>query len=309
MPRKIISFQEEARQKLMEGIEILAKAVTTTLGPKGRNVAIQRQWGLPIVVHDGVTVAKEVMVDDPLQMIGINLVREAANKTNDAAGDGTTTATLLAYEIVKRGKKLIDDGMNPMVLRTQIYQALPKLLEELNKLKKDVTTVEQMTQIAYISSADETIGKLIAEAVDKVGKDGLVTVDEGKGAETEVEYTEGMEFNKGWCSLSAPDAFRFITNVERMEAVVEDPVIIILNKKVSLGDESIPHYEAITKISKDFVIIAQEISGDALATLIGNKLKGNIRALAVVAPKSGDLHREYLDDMAILTGAKVLEDS
>jgi chaperonin GroEL len=303
IPRKILAFKEESREKLMEGIEILANAVTTTLGPKGRNVAIQRQWGLPIVVHDGVTVAEQVADDDELRMIGINLVREAAKKTNEEAGDGTTTATLLAYEIAKRGQKLINDGMNPMVLRSQIYKALPKLLIALKENSKEIKNTEEIARVAYISSADEEIGKLVAEAIEKVGKDGLVTVDEGKGIKTEVEYTEGMEFNKGWASPY------FITNEQRMEAVVENPVILLMDKKLSLSDESIPIYEAMAKVSKDWVIIAQEITGDALATLVGNKMKGNIKALAVSAPGNSGNRREYLDDIAVLTGAKVLEES
>lgn len=303
IPRKIVTFKEDSREKLMEGIEILANAVTTTLGPKGRNVGIQRQWGLPIVVHDGVTVAQEVMVDDELAMIGVNLVREAAKKTNEEAGDGTTTATLLAYEIAKRGKKLIDDGMNPMVLRAQIYKALPKLLEALKKSSKEVKGIEEISRVAFISSADEEIGRLVAEAIEKVGKDGLVTVDEGKGINTEVEYTEGMEFNKGWASPY------FITNEQRMEGVIDEPIIAILDKKLSLGDESIPLYEAMAKISKDMVIIAHEISGDALATLVGNKMKGNIKAIAIPAPGVGENRRNYLDDIAVLTGGKVFEES
>ena len=300
---KLLSFKEEAREKLFKGVSLLADAVTTTLGPKGRNVAIQRQWGMPIVVHDGVTVAREVGCKDELRAIGMNLVREAAQKTNEEAGDGTTTATLLAYEIVKEGLKLVKEGMNPMVLRTQIYAILPDLLAELKKLSSEVKDKEQIARVAYISSADLKVGELVAEAIEKVGSDGLVTVEEGKGMETEVEYTDGMEFKKGYISPY------FVTNPKRMEAVIENPFIVILNKQISMAKEIIPILETIaTKVSKDILIIAMSVSGDALATLVHNKMKGVINAVAVPAPGHGDDKVHYLEDIAVLTGAKVWSD-
>jgi len=302
MQTKVLAFRKEARDKLFEGVSLLADAVTTTLGPKGRNVAIQRTWGMPIVVHDGVTVAREVDSTDPLVAIGINLVREAASKTNEEAGDGTTTATLLAYEIVKRGLKLVDSGVNPMVLRTQIYAVLPKLIAELKSFAKPVESNADIARVAYISSADEEIGKLVAEAIDKVGKDGLVTVDESKTMETEVDITEGMEFNKGFL---AP---HFITNPQRMEAIIENPIIALIDKKLSLNTEIVPILEKMAKTSKDIVIIAESISGDALATMAANKLKGNINAVAVEAPGIADNKTNYLEDIAVLTGGRVLSD-
>lgn len=299
---KLMSFRGEARKKLFKGVEMLADAVTTTLGPKGRNVAIQRQWGTPIVVHDGVTVAREVGCKDELTEMGINLVREAAHKTNEEAGDGTTTATLLAYEIVREGMKLLEDGVNPMVLRNQIYDVLPGLVEELKKLSSEVKDKEQISRVAYISSADEKVGKLVAEAIEKVGDDGLVTAEEG-GVETEVEYTDGMEFDRGYVSPY------FITSDKRMEAVINKPIVLIINKKLTLAKEIVPILDtAATKASKDMLIIAETISGDALATLVHNKMKGVINVVAVPTPSSGDEKNDYLEDLAILTGGKVWSD-
>ena len=300
--KKHIVFKSDARAKLVEGVELLANAVVTTLGPKGRNVAIMRQWGLPIVVHDGVTVAREVDVSDPLVEIGVLLVREAASKTNEEAGDGTTTSILLAHEIVKEGLKLVDKGTNPMVLREKIMALLPRIREELKKLAKPVKGKEDITRVAFISSADEEIGKLVAEAVNKVGKDGLVTADESKGLDTYVEYTEGMEFDKGYVSPY------FVTNAQRMESVIEKPVIALVDKKISLNNEIVPILEAMAKESKDMVIIAEDITGDALATIAANKMKGNVNALAVNAPGIGDNKTNYLADLATLTGGKVLSD-
>ena len=299
---KVLSFQSEARAKLLKGVKLLADAVTITLGPKGRNVAITRQWGMPIVVHDGVTVAREVESQDPLEAVGINLVREAAQKTNEEAGDGTTTATLLAYEIIRRGMDLIEKGTNPMVLRDEIYEALPVILAELKRLSVPSKGKEDIVRVATISSADEKIGKFVAEAMEKVGENGLVTVNEG-GVETEIDYTEGMEFNRGYLSPY------FITNPQRMEAVVTDPVIVLLAKKVSLNTEIVPILEEAAKVSKDIVIIAEDLKGDALATLAANKMKGNINALAVLAPSGGQDQLDYFEDIAVLVGGKVLSDS
>lgn len=299
---KVLSFGPDARDKLFEGVTLLANAVATTLGPKGRNVAITRQWGTPIVVHDGVTVAREVESKDPLITIGVDLVREAAAKTNEEAGDGTTTATLLAYEIVRLGMKLIDQGFNPMVLREQIYLALPLLLDELKKLSQPASKTLDLTRVATISSADESIGQMVAEAVKKVGNDGLVTVDEGKGMDTTAEFTKGLEFDNGYLSPY------FITNPQRMEAVIKEPVVAIINKKLSMADEILPILNAIIKTSKDIVMIALDISGDALASLVANKMKGLINAVGVKAPGISQNQVHYLEDIAVLTGGQVWSD-
>jgi len=298
---KTIASGKEAQKKLFKGVKMLADSVVVTLGPKGRNVAIQRPWGVPIVVHDGVTVAREVESQDALVDIGIDLIKDAASKTNEEAGDGTTTATLLAYELVKRGMDLLNEGVNPMVLRNQIYAVLPNLLAELKKLSKPVKSNEDVRKVAVISSANEEIGKLVAEAVEKVGEDGLVTVEEG-GIETEVEFTEGLEFDKGYLS------HYFVTNPQRMEAVIEEPYIVLLNKDISLNTEIVPIVEEAVKASKNLFIIAKDLKGDALATLVANKMKGNINVVVVNAPKSGNEAEEYYNDIAVLTGGKVLSD-
>lgn len=297
---KVLAFQEDARTKLFEGVKLLADAVVTTLSPKGRNVAIQRQWGMPIVVHDGVTVAREVESKDPLVAVGLALVREAASKTNEEAGDGTTTATLLAYEMIKNGMDLIKRGVNPMVLRNQIYKALPGLLDELRRLSKPIKTNDELKNIAIISSADEEIGRLVAEAVDKVGKDGMVTCEEGKGMIHEVDYTDGLQFNKGYLSPY------FVTNPSRMECVIENPAILLIPKNLSMNAEIVPILENTVKNGyKNIVLIADEVTGDALVTLVANKMKGIINAVAVSAPGVGDKN-PYYDDIAVLTGGKVV---
>lgn len=297
---KKLSFQDDARVKLLEGAKLLADAVCTTLGPKGRNVAIQRQWGSPIVVHDGVTVAREVESRDCLVKMGIDLIRDAASKTNEEAGDGTTTATLLAYEFVSKGLKLIKEGMNPMVLRSQIYQALPLVLEELKKQSSPVASIEDVAKVAIISSADVVMGKLVADAMEKVGKDGLVTVEEGVGYETYIDYTDGVEFKSGMLSPY------FITNPGRNEAVVEKPLIAILEKKVTMATEILPMLEAMAAISKDIVVIADDIGGDALGTMVGSKMRGIINAVAVHSPNIGD-KSQSLEDLAVLVGAKLIK--
>jgi chaperonin GroEL len=296
---KKLAFNKEARKNLFKGVKTLADAVTITLGPKGRNVAIQRPWGGPIVVHDGVTVAREVESPTPLVNTGVDLVKQAAIKTNEEAGDGTTTATLLAYELVKRGMDLIEEGVNPMILRNQIYDVLPKVLEELKRLSRPVKSNEDIAKVATISAVDPEIGKLVAGAVKRVGEDGLVTVDEG-GDETEVEFTEGMEFEKGYCSPY------FITNPDRMEAVIHEPRIIIVNKTLTLIPEIMPLLQNAVKVSKDIVLIALSVGGEALVTMVANKKRGNFNAVAVKAPGISDDKQNYLDDIAILTGGKVI---
>ena len=302
---KIISFDNQARQKLLEGVEILAKAVVSTLSPKGRNVAIQRQWGIPIVVHDGVTVARSVsehdhQFKDPLVAIGINLVQQAAQKTNDQAGDGTTTATLLAYEIVKRGFKLIEEGVNPMVLREQIEETLSLLTKELEKISQEAKDKEQLVEVATISSADKEIGKMVAEAVIKIGKDGMVTVEEGK-LETEIEYTDGLEIMNGYISPY------FVTNPNRMEAIVDNPTILLFMRKLTVISDIVPIIEQLVVTGKkDFLILCEDMSGDALATLAVNKQKGNINIVVAKAPPVD--REDYMDDIAVVTGAKVISE-
>ena len=299
---KQLVFAEEARQKLLKGAEIIAKAVITTLGPKGRNVALERKWGSPNVVHDGVTVAKEVELEDLFENMGAQLIKEAASKTNDDTGDGTTTATLLAYSIVSEGLKNVTAGANPMVLKKGISQATDAVVKELGKMAKKVVGREEISQVATIAAADPVIGDKIAEALEKVGKDGVVTVEEGKGLEIEIDYTEGMEFDQGYLSPY------FITNPEKMEAEVENPYILITDQKISSVADFLPSLEKIIKISKNIIIIAEEIEGEALATLVVNKLRGTFNCLAVKAPGFGDRRKEMLEDIAILTGGTVISE-
>ncbi len=298
---KQLKFKEEARQALAKGVNILAEAVITTLGPKGRNVAIDKKWGAPNVVHDGVTVAKEIELKDPFENMGAQMVKEAASKTNDNAGDGTTTATVLAQAIVNIGMKNVTAGANPMILREGIEKAVAVLVEEVKKMARPVKD-EDVVRVAKISAQDETIGALIAEAIRKVGKDGVVTVDEGRTMEMEVVYKEGMEFDKGYVSPY------FVTNTDKMESEIEDPYILITDKKISNLSELLPFLEAFVKVSKNLVIIADEIEGEALAALIVNKLKGSINSLAIKAPGFGDRRKEMLEDIATLTGATVISD-
>lgn len=299
---KKLAFQTNAQDALLEGAKLLADAVTTTLGPKGRNVAIQRQWGSPIVVHDGVTVAREVDSIKPLVKMGIDLIRDAAARTNEEAGDGTTTATLLAYELVFKGFKLIREGMNPMVLRSQIYAALPLVLAQLKEKSTLVVGTTDIAKVAFISSTDEFIGNLVAEAITKVGKDGLVTVEEGVGNTTYLDYTDGVEFKSGMLSPY------FITNPGRNEAVVLNPIIAILEKKITMANEILPMLEAMAVVSKDIVVIADDIAGDALGTIVGAKMRGLINAVAVHSPNIGD-KSQSLEDLAVLVGAKLIKAS
>jgi chaperonin GroEL len=299
---KQLIFAEEARQKLLKGAEIISKAVVTTLGPKGRNVALDRKWGAPNVVHDGVTVAKEVELEDPFENMGAQLVREAASKTNDDTGDGTTTATLLAASIIADGLKNVTAGANPMVLRKGIEKAMTVVVKELSKMARKVVGREEITQVATIAAADPDIGIRIAESLEKVGKDGVVTVEEGKGLEMEIDYKEGMEFDQGYVSPY------FVTNPERMEAEVENPFIIITDQKISAVSDFLPSLEKIVKVSKNIVIIAEDIEGEALATLVVNKLRGTFNTLAVKAPGFGDRRKSMLEDIAILTGGTVISE-
>ena len=299
---KILKFDSEAREKLLKGINTLTEAVASTLGPKGRNVAIDKKWGAPNVVHDGVTVAKEIELEDPFENMGAQLIKEAASKTNDVAGDGTTTATILAQAIVAEGLKNVQAGANPMMLRHGIETATEAVVEELKKMSKKLTTPEEITQIATISAQDEEIGKLISEAISKVGKDGVVTVEEGKTMEMGVEYKEGMEFDKGYASPY------FVSDSDKMEASIEDAYILITDKKISNMSELLPFLEKFVQVSKNLVLIADDIDGEALATLVVNKLRGVFNVLAVSAPGFGDRRKSMLEDIAVLTGGTVISE-
>jgi chaperonin GroEL len=298
---KLIVYKTEARQKLLEGVNQLADAVATTLGPKGRNVALDKKWGAPNVIHDGVSVAKEIELDDPFQNMGAQLVKEAASKTSDVAGDGTTTATVLARAIVSEGIKMITANANPMIMRRGLEKASKHVVEELIKMKKDVKPTD-WANVATISAGDSELGNLIADALKKVGKDGIITVEEGRGLSTEIEYKEGMEFDKGFASAY------FVTNPDKMEAEIEDPYILITDKKITALNELLPFLENLVKISKNLVIIADEIEGEALATLVLNKLRGTFNAIAIKAPGFGDRRKEMLEDIAILTGGTVISE-
>ncbi len=298
---KQIIYSEEARAKLKAGVDKLANAVTTTLGPKGRNVAIDKKWGAPNVIHDGVTVAKEIELEDPFENMGAQLVKEAASKTNDVAGDGTTTATLLAQHIIHNGFKAVAAGSNPMILKSGVEKGVEAVVEEVKRMSKKVVDGD-VAKVATISAQNEEIGKLIAEALHKVGKDGIVTVEEGKGLEFSIDYKEGMEFDKGYTSAY------FVTNSDRMEAEIDDAYILITDKKITNLQELLPFLENFVKVSKNLVIIADDIEGEALAMLVLNKLKGTFNVLAVKAPGFGDRRKQMLEDIAILTGGTVISD-
>lgn len=301
---KQIIFSEEAREKLVKGVNILSKAVVTTLGPRGRNVALDRKWGAPNVVHDGVSVAKEIELQDPFENMGAQLVKEAASKTNDNAGDGTTTSTLLTQTMVNLGMRNITAGANPMILKKGIEQGVKAVVDEIKKMAKKVSinNKEELIQVATISAADRQIGEKIAEAFEKVGKDGVITVEEGKGLQMEIEYKEGMEFDRGYASPY------FVTDPEKMVAEVEDAYILITDKKISAISDLLPFLEKFVKVSKNLVIIADEVEGEALATLVVNKLRGTFNALVVKAPGFGDRRKEMLQDIAILTGGTVISE-
>ena len=297
---KQLKFSDDARQALLKGIDTVAKAVVTTLGPKGRNVALDKKWGAPNIVHDGVTVAKEIDLEDPFENMGAQIVKEAADKTNDAAGDGTTTATLLAREMSASGMKFITAGANPMIVKRGIEDAVEALVGELKKMAKPIKNKEEIEQVATISAGDDRIGKKIAEALSE--KDRVVTVEEGRGLELEIEYKEGMEFDKGYMSPY------FVTNPDKMEAELEDAYILLTDKKIASIQELLPFLEKFVKVSKNLVIIADDIEGEALATLVVNKLKGTFNVLAVKAPGFGDRRKESLEDIAILTGGIVISE-
>jgi chaperonin GroEL len=299
---KQLRFEENARHSLKRGIDVLADAVKTTLGPKGRNVALDKKFGAPTVTHDGVTVAKDIELEDPFENMGAQLLKEAATKTNDVVGDGTTTATVLAQAIITEGLKNVAAGANPMLLKRGIEAGTVAVVEEIRKMATVVDKKEEIAHVASISAADVEIGNLIAEVMDKVGKDGVITVEESKGLRFETEYVEGMQFDRGYISPY------FITNPDRMEAALDDPYILITDKKISAMSDILPVLEKVLQVTKNIVIIAEDLEGEALATLVVNKLRGTLNCLAVKAPGFGDRRKAMLEDIAVLTGGKVISE-
>ena len=300
MPKQLI-FRDEARRKLQAGVDKVANAVSTTLGPKGRNVALDKKFGAPTVTHDGVTVAKEIELEDPYENMGAQMVKEVASKTSDVAGDGTTTATVLAQSIFREGSKLVVAGMNPMDLKRGIDTAVEAISAELGKLSKPTRSAEEIAQVGTISAnSDATIGSTIAEAMDKVGKEGVITVEEGKSLETELDVVEGMQFDRGYLSPY------FVTDPEAMETVLEEPLILLNEKKISNMKDLLPLLEQVARQGRPLLIIAEDIEGEALATLVVNKIRGTINVAAVKAPGFGDRRKAMLQDMAVLTGGQVI---
>jgi chaperonin GroEL len=300
---KQLKFSEEARRSLKAGIDVVVKSVATTLGPKGRNVAIDRKFGSPTITHDGVTVAKEIELEDPFENMGAQLLKEAATKTNDIAGDGTTTSTVLAHAIVTEGLKNLAAGANPMLLKRGIEAAAKAVSDAIVEQAIDITTKEEIANVATISAQEREIGELIAEVMDKVGKDGVITVEESRGLEFETEYVEGMQFDRGYISPY------FVTDPENMEAVIEEPHILVHDKKISAAADIVPLLEKLVQVGKrELVIIAEDIDGEALATLVLNKLRGMLNVLAVKAPGFGDRRKAMLQDIATLTGATVISE-
>jgi chaperonin GroEL len=300
MPKQLV-FDQEARSNLKAGIDVLAQAVMTTLGPKGRNVALDKKFGAPTITHDGVSVAKEIELKDPYQNMGAQLLKEAATKTNDIAGDGTTTATALAYYMVTEGLRNLAAGANPMLLKRGIDAAANKVSEAIKEMAVDISTKEEIASVAAISAQDRGIGDLIAEVMDKVGKDGVITVEESKGLEFETDYVEGMQFDRGYISPY------FITAPDTMEAVVEDAYVLIHDKKISAASDLVPILEKLLQVGKrELVIISEDVDGEALATLVLNKLRGMLNVLAVKAPGFGDRRKAMLQDIAVLTGGQVI---
>jgi chaperonin GroEL len=303
MAAKQLVFSEDARRRLKNGIDIVANAVATTLGPKGRNVALDRKFGSPTITHDGVTVAKEIELEDPFENMGAQLLKEAATKTNDIAGDGTTTSTVLAHAIVTEGLKNLAAGSNPMRLKLGIEQGTDAVVGALRKMSQKIETKEEIASVATNSAADAEIGNLIADVMDKVGKDGVVTVEESKSLQFETEYVEGMQFDRGYISAY------FITDPEHMEAVIAEPYILVYEKKISAATDIVPLLEKLVQIGKrELVIVAEDIDGEALATLVLNKLRGMLNVLAVKAPGFGDRRKAMLQDIAVLTGGQVISE-
>jgi chaperonin GroEL len=300
---KIIAFDEEARRGLERGMNILADAVKVTLGPKGRNVVLEKKWGAPTITNDGVSIAKEIELEDPYEKIGAELVKEVAKKTDDVAGDGTTTATVLAQALVREGLRNVAAGANPMALKRGIEKAVEAVSEQLLALAKEVETKEQIAATASISAADTEIGEMIAEAMDKVGKEGVITVEESNTFGLELELTEGMRFDKGYISAY------FVTDAERMETVLEDAYVLLVESKISSVKDLLPLLEKVMQAGKPLVIISEDVEGEALATLVVNKMRGTFKSVAVKAPGFGDRRKAMLQDMAILTGGQVISET
>ena len=299
---KQIIFGEEVRRSFKKGIDTLVDAVKVTLGPKGHCVALDKKWGAPTVIDDGVTIAKDIELPDPFENMGVQLVKEAATKTNDACGDGTTTSTVLAHAIISGGFKNVAAGAEPLALKRGIEKAVAAIIDELKKVSTEVKGREQIAQVATITAVDKKIGELIADVMEKVGKDGVITVEESKGLEYETEYVEGMQFDRGYISPY------FITNAEKMETVIEDPYILITDKKISAVSDLLPALEKILQVSKNLLIVAEDVDGEALATLVVNKLRGTLNIVAIKAPGFGDRRKAMLEDIAILTGGKVISE-
>src|ERR671916_16316 len=302
MPAKQLTYSEEARRALKRGIDALADAVKITLGPKGRNVVLDKKFGPPTITNDGVTIAKEIELEDPFENMGAQLLKEAATKTNDIAGDGPTTATVLAQAIVNEGFKNVTAGANPLLLKRGIERGVQAVVDNLKSISTPVQDQTKIAQVAAISAADEEVGKLIAEVMDKVGKDGVITVEESKSLKFETDYVEGMQFDRGYISPY------FISDPQRMEAVLDEPYILITDKKISAISDILPVLERFLQVSKNLLIIAEDVDGEALATLVVNKLRGTLNVLAVKAPGFGDRRKEMLRDIAVLTGGQVISE-
>src|SRR5438477_4777216 len=303
MAAKDVRFGEGVRNRMMSGVNVLANAVKVTLGPKGRNVVLERSFGAPTVTKDGVSVAKEIELKDKFENMGAQMVKEVASKTSDVAGDGTTTATVLAQSIVKEGMKFVASGMNPMDLKRGIDKAVVAVVEELKKLSKPCTTSKKIAQVGAISAnADEAIGKIISDAMDKVGKEGVITVEDGKSLDNELDVVEGMQFDRGYLSPY------FINNAEKQISVLEEPYILLHDKKISSIRELLPILEQVAKAGKPLLIIAEEVEGEALATLVVNNIRGILKTVAVKAPGFGDRRKAMIEDMAVLTGGTVISE-
>ncbi len=302
MPAKLLLYDENARRALERGVEKVASAVRVTLGPKGRNVVLEKKWGSPTITKDGATVAKEIELEDPHENMGAQLVKEVASKTNDEAGDGTTTATILAATIVREGLKNVAAGANPMMLKRGIDKAVEAIVDALKKISIPVEGHQDIAHVAGIAANDTEVGEIIADAMDKVGRDGVITIEEGKGIETTVEVVEGMQFDRGYISPY------FITDPDKMEAVIEEPFILLTDKKISAVRDIVPVMEKVIRQGKPLVVIAEDVEGEALATLVVNKLRGILASLTVKAPGYGDRRKAMLQDMAALTGGRVISD-
>ena len=299
---KIIIYNQDARTKLKAGVDAVANAVGATLGPLGRNVGLQSKWGSPNITHDGVTVAKEIDLKDPFENMGAKLVQQAATKTNDVAGDGTTTATVLAQALIDEGLRNVAAGANPMFIRRGLEKASKKVIEAIKEMSTDIKTKEQQTQVATNSAQDEQIGKIIADALEKVGTEGVITVEEGKSLEMELKIKDGLNFDNGYLSSY------FVTDTDKMVAEIEDAHLLITDKKISNIQDLVPMLESLVKVTNNLVIIADDVDGQALATLVVNKLRGTLKVLAVKAPGFGDRRKAMLQDIAVVTGGKVISE-